>query len=66
MTINLSVPRAGEPDLDLDTSYVALRDEGSITKSKRPDLGQEAQREAEDRLTAAANGEGELIELVEE
>jgi hypothetical protein len=66
VTINLPAPAVGEANLDLDTSYVAVRDEGFITKFKGSDLEQEAQREAEEKLTAAAAGEGKLIELAEE
>ena len=64
--INLPAPTVGEPNLDLDTSYFALRDKGFITKLRGSDLEQEAQRKAEERLSAAANGEGTLIELAAE
>jgi hypothetical protein len=66
VTIDLPAPTAGRPNLDLDTSYVAARDEGFLTKFKGSDLEQEAQRRAAEKLTAAATGEGKLIDLAEQ
>jgi hypothetical protein len=66
VTVTLPAPRVGEPKLDLETSYVALRDEGFVTRFKGSDIEREAQLLAIQKLAAAAKGEGRLIELAEQ
>ena len=66
VTVNLPAPTVDEPALDLKTSYVAHRDEGFINKFKGSDLEREAQLKAIEQMTAAATGEGKLIDLAKE
>lgn len=66
VVVNLPAPTIREPDLDLKTSYVAVRDEGFVTKFRGSDLEREAQLKAEERLRAAARGEGKLVDLAEQ
>jgi hypothetical protein len=66
VTVNLPAPTVGEPRLDLETSYVAHRDEGLISKFRGSDLEREAQLKAIKQMTAAATGEGKLIDLAKE
>ncbi len=56
VTVNLPAPMVGEPRLDLKTSYVAVRDEGFVTKFKGSDLEREAQLKAMEKLVTAAKG----------
>lgn len=65
VTVNVPAPTVGEPRLDLETSYVASRDEGFIVKFRGSDLERKAQLKATEKLTAAAN-EGKLIDLAEQ
>lgn len=64
--VNLPAPTVAEPRLDLESSYVAHRDEGLINKFKGSDLEREAQLKAIEQMTTAAAGEGKLIDLAKE
>jgi hypothetical protein len=66
VSVNLPAPTVDKPALDLETSYVAYRDEGFINKFKGSDLEQEAQLKAIKQMTTAATGEGKLIDLAKE
>ena len=66
VTVKLPAPTVDEPALDLETSYVADRDEGFINKFKGSDLEREAQLKAIEQMTTAATGEGKLIDLAKE
>lgn len=62
VTISLPQPSIGEPVLDLENSYVADHDQGVAQKFKGSDLEREAQLTALEQMTAAASGEGMLID----
>ncbi len=66
VSVQLPAPRVGDPRLNLKTSYVAVRDEGFITKFKGTESERKAQLEAIERLSAVASGEGDLVELAQE
>ena len=66
VTIQLPAPTADVPVLDLETSYVAHRDEGLVNKLRGSDLEREAQLKAVEQMTAAATGEGMLIDRAKE
>jgi hypothetical protein len=66
VNVNLPAPVVREPNLDLEASYVALRDRGFVTKFRGSDSEREAQLKARAKLATAANGEGKLLELAEE
>lgn len=62
VTVTLPAPRAAEPALDLEESYVADADAGLIERFRGSELEREAQLEAAARLGQVA-GEGELLDL---
>lgn len=64
--VNLPAPTVGQPRLDLETSYVALRDRGFISKFQGSDSEREAQLKAIEQITTAATGEGRVIDLAKE
>jgi len=66
VTVTLPAPTVGEPRLDLETSYVAGRDDGFFDRFKGSDLEREAQLKAIEQMTTAATGEGNLIDLAKE
>ncbi len=65
VTVRLPAPTVDEPVLDLETSYVVEHEEGLATKFQGSDLEEEAQLKAVEQMTAAATGEGMLIDLAE-
>ncbi len=65
VTVRLPAPTVDEPVLDLETSYVVEHEEGLATRFKGSDLEEEAQLKAVEQMTAAATGEGMLIDLAE-
>jgi hypothetical protein len=64
-TVTLPKPTVGEPQLDLKTSYFADREKGFIDRFKGSDLEQKAQLEAIEKMTTAATGTHNLIDLAE-
>ena len=66
VTIRLPAPTAGQPVLDLEHSYVADHDEGLVDRFSGSELEREAQLRAVEQMTAAATGEGMLIDRAKE
>lgn len=65
MTLTLPASTVGEPRFDLETSYVADRDEGFLDRFKGSEFEREAQLKAIEQMTTAATGESNLIDLAE-
>ena len=57
--------RMDKPELNLETSYVVIHDKGLITKFEGSDLERRAQLQAIVQMRAAAEDEGQLIDLAE-
>lgn len=66
VTVTLPEPTVDEPVLNVADSYVAHRDEGLVNRFQGSDVEREAQLRAIEQMTAAAAGEGLLIELAKE
>ena len=66
VTVRLPAPVVGEPVLDLEGSYAAVRDEGLLTRFTGSDAERKAQLAAVRRLAAVAQGEGRLTDLAQE
>jgi hypothetical protein len=56
----------GEPRLNLETSYVADRDQGIIDAFEGSDLERQAQLQAVEQMTTAARSAGKLVDLAKE
>lgn len=66
VTIRLPAPIVGRPVLDLENSYIADRDAGIVNRFQGSDLEREAQLKAVAQMSAAATGQGMLLERAEE
>lgn len=66
VTITLPAPTVGKPVLDLEKSEVFSHDVGIVTKFTGSDIERKAQLKAIEQMTAAASGEGALIEKATE
>lgn len=66
VTVSLPAPTVGDPQLDIESSYVADRDQGFINAFEGSDLEREAQLKAIAQMTTAASAEGNLIDLAKQ
>jgi hypothetical protein len=66
VTVTLPAPTVGEPELDLKSSYFALRDKGLINRFEGSDLEQNAQLKAMEKMTTAATDTNNLIDLAKD
>ena len=62
VTVRLPAPTIDKPQLDLATSYVVEHDQGIVNRFKGSDVERRAQLKAVDQMTAAANGEDQLVD----
>ncbi len=66
VTVTLPASTLGEPRLDIESSYVADRDQGFIDGFQGSDLERRAQLKAIEQMATAATGAGNLVDLAEE
>lgn len=66
VTVRLPAPTIDKPQLDLATSYVVEHDQGIVNRFKGSDVERRAQLKAVDQMTAAANGEDQLVDRAKE
>ena len=66
VTIKLPAPTAGNPQLDLQTSYVVSHEKGLVNRFKGSDLERQAQLKAISQMTTAATGEDLLTNQARE
>lgn len=66
LTVKLPAPTVDKPVLDLETSYVVEHDKGLVNRFKGSEIEREAQLKAVTQMTAAALGEGLLIDRAKE
>ena len=64
--VTLPEPSVDKPELDLETSYVVLHNEGLVNRFRGSELEREAQLTAVEQMTTTAAGEGVLLELARE
>jgi hypothetical protein len=62
VTVRLPAPTIDKPQLDLATSYVVEHDQGIVNRFKGSDVERRAQLKAVEQMTAAANGEDQLVD----
>ena len=66
LTVKLPAPTMNKPLLDLETSYVVDHDKGLVNRFKGSEIEREAQLRAVTQMTAAASGEGLLMDRAKE